>query len=599
MRRLVLGALVLSSASCNTIESRRRSTAPLNASDEFPCERYGETSVSAVPTGGRCIVPGNVPYDFTILVNAPETSSYAAGHAFVLTNADLTVFGTARRAKLPVFGTVTGAYAVGTTVVRRIFDDATFPDAQQSLPIKAVYVPLGKDENSPYDPALPLDVIFASSRRDDNQNPPISFVRSLPVGRWLRVFEPSPPWDATFPPFIEEVDVKRAGNQLDLIDVNGATLDFDDVGGTSRDTRIVRAEGLEDWTAYLRDQKTGRRISTLKTLCAAAMKECSPSLAMDCCTSSGTEANTRLDTLGRGTLLAAKGPVDAVVAPPAGWVGVPTYVAELLQGGGRNVTYPDLRQPVALEAIVAASAEAGVFLAVASRVSFESVSITLPSGDPEQRLRYSTAVSTDDRGRLATVVPPGRYRVTVEPLEGTDFATFRTEVDIEDDRPITLSPPRRTRVRGVALLTDGRAARNAEVVAVAAPPSDTSAQATPRPARTTVREDGTFEFDLDQGSYVLTVIPEDGTGFARVVTRATIPANEVDVGAVRIPPPTRLGLQIVDPTTLARPIPLANVRIFASPQTSQGSGGGPLLEVGNGMTDSTGRVEILLAQQPK
>ena len=49
-----------------------------------------------------------------------------------------------------------------------------------------------------------------------------------------------------------------------------------------------------------------------------------------------------------------------------------------------------------------------------------------------------------------------------------------------------------------------------------------------------------------------------------------------------------------DPTTVARPIPLANVRIFAAP-----AGGGPLLEIGSGLTNADGRVEILLAQQPE
>jgi hypothetical protein len=239
---------------------------------------------------------------------------------------------------------------------------------------------------------------------------------------------------------------------------------------------------------------------------------------------------------------------------------------------------------------------------VASRVTLESELIALPSGETPL-LEYSATVSTDNRGRFATVVPPGRYRVTVEPLEGTGFASFRQEIIIEDDTPITLSPPRRTRVRGVALLSDGRPAAKAEVVATAEPLAETTAQPSPRPARANVGDDGTFALDLDQGAYVLTIVPEEGTGFPRVVTRATIAPDQADVGVVRIPPPTRLSLQIVDPTTLARPIPLANVRIFARPEGGQGAGQGPgqgpLLEIGSGMTNAEGRVEILLAQQPK
>lgn len=610
MRRVVLALLVLVSMSCNEIQPRRRSTAPLNASAEFPCERYGGTSVNAVPNEGRCIVPGNVPYDFSVVVHVPETSFYAPGQSFVLTSdrdpPDLTVTLTGRRAKLPAVGEITGAYTVANVpVAQRIFGSVfSRENAQQSIPIKAVYVPLGRDVNSPYDPGLPLDAIFTTSRRDDNADPPltIAFVRPVPVGRWLRIFEPAPPWDATFPPFIEEVDVKRGGRQLDLVDINGSTLDFDDPIGESRKATATRAEGLEGWTMFLRDRTTGRRVSTLKTLCRNDSQVCAANPTpefRDCCSSEGAAARGRLETLlGRTEL---RDIAEAVLAPPEGWIGVPTLVADELIGVEIRLPYPALRSPVALEGIVATSPEAGVSLGVASRLAFESVAITRPDGEPSTLLRYSASVSTDDRGRFATVVPPGKYRVTVQPLEGTGFATFRQEVQIEDKRPITLSPPRRTRVRGSALLSDGRPANNADVLAMAAPVTDASATAlpTPRPARAKVGDDGTFELDLDQGSYVLTVVPEAGTGFPRVLSRVSIPANEADVGVIRIPPPTRLGLQIVDPTTLARPIPLANVRIFASAETSQGGGGGGLLEIGNGLTDSSGRVEILLAQRPR
>jgi hypothetical protein len=592
-RAIIAGVAALLGVSvataCDPIESRRRSTAPLNASDDFACDRYGDKPVRAVPRGGRCIVDTSITYDFTVVVHVPESSFYAAAHTFVLTSSttaslnDLEVAGTSgqRRAKLPVIGTVTGAYTVKEVLSRRVF----FPDYLldgTSIPVRAIYVPLGRVSGPDYDPALPLDVVFATSRVDDNQSPRLAYVRSLPAGRWLRAFEPEPPWDEVLPPFVGTVEVKRIGDQLDIVDLGGANGDYDDLGGNSRDARITRAEGLEDWTVFLRDLRTGRRISTVKTLCTKNAP----------CNDPKTEATARLDTVGRGVSL---DDVEAVLAPPAKWIGVPTLVEnQFLGAAGIPLPYPDLRPPVALEGIVAASADAGVFLAVASRVTLESESITLPSGSPQPLLRYSANVSTDDRGRFATVVPPGTYRVTVEPFEGSEFASFRTQVVIEDGTAITLSPPRRTRVRGVALLSDGRPAANAEVVAVAEPLEDTSSQPPPRPARTTVRDDGSFTFDLDQGAYVLTVVPEEGTGFPRVVARATIPANEADVGIVRIPPPTVLALQIVDPTTLARPIPLANVRIFARPE-----GGGPLLEIGSGMTNATGRVEILLAQQPK
>jgi hypothetical protein len=597
--RSVLLAVLVATAfagvglACNDIESRRRSSAPLNASTDFPCQRYTDAPPNTVAKDGRCVVDNPVAYGFTIVVHVPESSFYAAGHTFVLTNRDLTVSGADRRAKLPVFGTVIGAYTVTQEVAKREMIGDFFADAQQSIPVRAVYFPLGPNDPTSYDPALPLEVVFARSQRDDNQSPPISYVRSLPAGRWLRSFEPAPPYDAIFPPHLGPVEVKpRTGDQFDLIDVGGANVDFDDLGGDSRTARISRAEGLEGWTVFMREVGTRRRISTLKTLCEGADPKG--------CADERTAATTRLDTVGRGTAIEGTGEVEAVLAPPPGWIGVPTLVRDLTQGCCLVLPYPELPPPVALDGIVAAGADAGLFLAVASRVTLDSVSI---NGAGSQTLVYSTTVSTDDRGRFATVVPQGTYNVTVEPLEGTGFASVREQKIIVDDDPsddpirrtrITLLPPRRTHVRGAALLTDGRPALNAEVLATAEPGADVTAQPTPRPGRTTVGADGTFALDLDQGRYVLTIVPEAGTGFPRVLTRTQITPGETDVGVVRIPPPTRLGLQVVEPATLARPIPLANVRIFAAPE-----GGGPLLEIGNGMTNAEGRVEILLAQQPK
>jgi RNA polymerase sigma factor (sigma-70 family) len=69
-----------------------------------------------------------------------------------------------------------------------------------------------------------------------------------------------------------------------------------------------------------------------------------------------------------------------------------------------------------------------VLVAVASRVTFSSVSIIRPDGTANTLLQYRTTVSTDDRGRFATVVPPGTYDVTVEPAEETGFASSRTQL---------------------------------------------------------------------------------------------------------------------------------------------------------------------------
>ncbi len=578
MRLFRPAALLLAGAACGEVVALPRSTAPLNASAEHPCDRYESTPVKAQSREGRCEVPGRPTFDFTIVVHVPETSHYAAGHTFVLPSTNVS-----KPLTLPALGAVTGAYQVKQSVSQAVGFE--LPDGQ-SIPVRATYVPLGRDARDTFNAALPLDLLFASSRILDLDPPTIAYVRSLPVGRWTRVFEPEPPYDAFFPPRIDEVTLTRGGSVFDLVDIGGANGGLDDPTGTSRDAVVTRAEGLDGWTVWLEDRASGRRVSTIKPL-------------------EGTESRPRLDTTGRGTSLEG---LDAVVAPPAGWIGVPRLRNPLLGGSGlRSLAYPTLRSPIALEGLVAAGTPGGAFIAAASRVRFASVSVLLPNGDAQTLLEYATSVSTDDRGRFATVLPPGTYDITVEPLEGTGFASFRRQLVIDDGKPITLSPPRRTRVRGVAVLTDGRPAASAEILAVPAPLADAGSQPPPRPGRARTDETGAFALDLDQGQYVITAIPEEGTGFPRVVVRATIPfaaTDAIDLGALRIPPPTRLVLQLRDPSNLARPINGARVRIFATPEpdptsTTPSPAQDAALEIASGVTDSGGAVEILLAQRPK
>lgn len=537
--------------------------------------------MKARPREGRCEVPGRPAFDFSMVVHVPDTALYAAGHTFVLASAELSKPPTSSLCAppcltLPALGNVTGAYQVTSAVAKRVGYE--LPDGQ-SIPVRATYVPVGPDASATFDAALPLEVLFASSRIVDLDRPTIAYLRSLPVGRWTRVFEPQPPFEKAFPPRIDQVTLARGGAVFDLVEIGGASGGLDDETGTSRDAVVTRAEGLDGFRVWLEDHATGRRISTLQTL------------------GPKTEERPRLDTTGRGSSLEG---VDAIVAPPASWIGVPLLRTPLIGGSGlSSLAYPTLRVPIALEGLVAGGESRSALLPVAARVTFESASIFLPNGNAQPLLRYATTVFTDGRGRFATVVPPGIYDVTIEPAEDSPFASMRSQVVIDDGAPLTLIPPRRTRVHGFAQLTDGRALARAEVLATPEPLVDGSAQPTPRPGRARADESGAFELDLDQGRYVLTVVPEAGTGFPRLVTRATIPLGDADVGVLRVPPPTRLDLQFRDPSNLARPIGGARVRIFARPEGASDGTSGPALEIGTGLTSEDGRVEILLAREPR
>lgn len=582
-RASVIGAAVFASIACGTIERVPRTTSPLNESAEFPCDRYTDTPVKASAREGRCEVPGIRPsYDFFIVVDVPDTSPYAAGHTFVVAASELSRAPTNDRCAppkclaLPALGSVSAAYRVRSSVSQTV--GASLPDLA-SIPVRASYVPLGRGPMATFNPALPLDVLFASSRVIELDGREVFAIRTVPVGSWTRVLEPLGPFAELFPPRIDVIELRRGGPLLDVVELGGASGGLDDPTGTSRDATVRRAEGLDGWRVWLEDHATGRRISVVRTL-------------------EGVEAHPRLFTTGRGTSLEG---VDAVVAPPSGYLGVPRLATPLIAGAGLSrLDVPALRAPVALEGLVATRAPEGSLQAVTGRVSFRSASITLPNGDAQPLLHYATEVATDDRGRFATLVPPGVYDVTVEPGADTGFSSMRDRITIAGSEPLTLLPSRRADVQGSATLTDGRPLSGAEVVAEPEPEEGTADEAAPvRTMRTRTDESGAFRLALDRGKYVITVIPEAGTGFPRVLRRTTISAAEADLGTIRVPPPTRLTLQLRDQSTFPVAIPGARVRIYALVEGRTEADPGHAFEIGSSMADARGDVELLLGPQPR
>jgi len=168
---------------------------------------------------------------------------------------------------------------------------------------------------------------------------------------------------------------------------------------------------------------------------------------------------------------------------------------------------------------------------------------------------------------------------------------------------LTITPPKRTVVRGRAVLSDKRPLLEADIVATPQNPTDASV-AKPRPGQTKTGTDGRFSLELDQGPYALTVIPREGSGFPRVVTRPVIPPSETDLPDIVVPAPSPLSFTIRNPINgIEGVVPGALVRIFAIPGVDkladiQATSPDPV-EIGNGTTDANGLVEILLAPGPR
>jgi hypothetical protein len=597
----LVAACLVGGTSCEPIQPRPLSDAPRNT---CPCDRYeaGATTAAHCSSSGRCEIltaGGRPEYPFWIVVHVPDSSIFAPGMTFVLysdAQGNPAFKPPAARPGafvrclpplcLPLGGLVSasGAYRVSAEASAYV----GYPlEEGASIPVRVVYEPLGNEQQETF-PRLPLDVLLSSSSRIDKSGS-AAFGRALPVGRYRRIFLPERPFDELFPP---RLDVQGIGSDFFEDFTLGGGTGIDDMGGTSRMARVMREAGLDGWRVWLVDRASQRRISVVRSL-------------------SGIEAKVELYTTGESrTPQGGLGDdVEAVVAPPPGFRAVPRYVTRLFGGAGlQSLEVPSTPPPVSVAGVVAepTNGPGDPLFGYAAQVSFESQEIATDTGT-STLLRYATSVSTDDRGRFATVLPPGVYAATISPAEGTGYAV-RREVVVAD-RALTaviFQPPPRTRVLGRAVVTDGRALSDAEVIAI--PGSATTAgplTATPRPGRTRTGDDGRFALDLDPGPYVVSVIPRGGTGFPRVVVRPEIPGSatgqSTELPDVRVPAPTRLAFTLRDPSPTGNPIANAVVRIFATPAPGTTSSGIALdpVEIGNAMTDAEGAVEILLAQEPR
>lgn len=582
-------AIVSTTPSCKRIEAQPLTNAPLNT---CPCDGYepSQTTTAVAFCSGRsrcelATTSARPDFPFWIVVNVPDTSFAGSGLAYVLYSGaqgspafqDSTPIGVVKTCRPPLCLSV-GAVA-DTRASYRVLQGASatvgYPLGERTpLPMSAVYEPTGNEQQDTF-PLLPLDLAFASPRLEAGGE--IVTVRALPPGRYRRVFYPQPPLDEFFPPTSDDLVVTAPGIVDDFL-LGEAQLD------EVRTAKVSREEGLDGWRVWLVERPSGRRISVIRTLPAEA------------------EAEVRLYTSNASAAF-AEDRVDAIVAPPASWTAVPRFVTPLFNGGGLgNLSYPRIPPPVSVRGVVAEPRDGSLLYGYPATVSFESASLAT-SSDPSTLLHYSATVSTDDRGRFATVLPPGTYAATVEPLEGTGHAKTREVVVVDRAvTAVTFRPPPRTIVRGRAVLTDGRPASEADVVAIA----DIDATTTnplaiqPRPARGRTDDDGRFVLEADPGPYVLSVVPKEGTGFPRVVVRHSVPSStatrEIELADVRVPPPMSLSLTFRDSSPTENAIQSAVVRVFAVPLASQR---GVPVEIGSAMTNELGKVEILLAQQPR
>lgn len=597
MRALVLGMAL--AMACTPVEAVPLSNAPVNG---CPCDGFPGAECDA--NTKRCNIRtqgGRPPYPFFVVVQTPDTSFFAPATTFVLysdehgaptfTRSPTLVNGSfltkcfgATCAELNGLAFVQSEYHVARSQSVRV----GYPLGDgQLVPARVEYVPIASSVETPaFVSGLPLGPRFGAPILTKTG---AVTTASVPGGRYRRVMYPLPPFDALFPPIGSR---DSAGADAFIVDTGALSDPFrlgDDTldPPATRSVTVRRDEGLDGWQLWVQDSATKQRISTLKTL-------------------SGTGATLTMDTTGerRAANRGLGDTVEVVLAPPASYIAQPQFINPVNGGDLGTIRYPFVFSPVKVAGTVA---EPGTddtqVLGYAAHLSFESITITTPreTNVNSPLLHYATSLSTDERGGFATVLPPGTYNVTVEPLIGTSFAKARQVVVVDKDvNRLTLRPPKRTLVTGRVVLADGRPVLEADILATPRTPAASSDTPKPRPNRTQTGTDGRFALDLDQGPYVINAIPKAGTGFPPVSLLTGIIPDAMDLQDIAVPAPTILTFTVRDPIPgRENPVPNAFVRIFAVEgvqttadfQTSRGEA----FEIGNGTTDAGGVVEILLA----
>ncbi len=588
--RVVASAAALGlalAAACAPIEGTPRSSAPLNDCAEHPCEGYASEGVRPACAFGRCEA-GKPTFDYVVVVTVPSTSFFAAGRTFFLRSRDF--IGAKGTAKCPALTCIAlgplvpweGEYRAAPATTKRL--GVPTGDREATLAAAATFLPLSPDDDDREAAAvgLPSDVIVSSVdvRPDDprgvNGGAALVLQAVVPPGRYQRTIAPAELYDG-LPPLTTRASFSPSITLSDAV--------LDDPSGDSRLSRVSRSAGLDGFRIWLEDERTGRRISSMRRL-------------------AGSAAVARLDTVGENDGPTLRSNVNVVLAPPEGAVGLPTKRTSVFSGVGLDQQYPDLPPPVVVSGTVATTDASAAGLP--AEIVFESASVT-PLRGVESGLGYRTRLRSDGKGRFATVLPLGQYNVFVAPDRGLGWGRATQTVAV--DRPLTeLVVPAQplSVVEGRALLADGRALEGAEVIAEPSlvQPESLSADRGrspwlfPRAARGRTDATGRFVLSLEEGTYDLTVVPEPGTGFPRLVS----PARRIGPAAggdavvklepLRVPVPLKIAYTLQDPS--GNVVPRAVVRAYAKPVGSTS-----YVEIGEGMTDRSGRFEILVAPQPR
>lgn len=256
-----------------------------------------------------------------------------------------------------------------------------------------------------------------------------------------------------------------------------------------------------------------------------------------------------------------------------------------------------------IEARVAEPGEVGAGVAGAA-VILQSV-IDKDSPTPNN-YAFRITTQTDEEGFFAARLPPGKYKVVVEPRAESGFAIAVEEWEVTEGalccgRRVELR--RQPQLEGSVERPNGAPYANASVLASSALLGSTGLLSTVLTYEPTLAdgtaiagENGDFALSIDPGRYDLSVRPEPASRFPWLVRHAIeVPAEGRDLGNNTITHPAVLTGRLVDPD--GKPLVGAAVRAFvpfAFPPDRTRVAQGAAVAVGEAQTGDDGRYMLVL-----
>ena len=608
---LVVFAVGISLA-CEPIVGAPSPAAPVNSCPAHPCEAYDrQGGAPPVCSGGVCTVAARTTN--LLLVIGLATDSYLApGRTY------MTTLMSASRApdscgppsccllpdcsppgcQLQLWATEgPSSYLIdpngadeadwylgaGTTVMpvqatfRRLFDNG-LPDGgvQDAL-----------DLGLPVDPVLAQNNTLMGEGNGPNGTAPVVFQTYLQKGCYERTLQPFAPFSRAFPPEIRPWPPDDSSLGWDVTQATGQ-------GKVNPKFDILRAEGLEGWTAYLRNVRTKRVFSNVVPLVGSLVQ--------------GVTLLSKHEPDSNPATHDALTGLEVVLAPPSGQplpteFFAPAGAPPTLELSSR-LTYPSLPTPVTMSGRIRTPAGTPV----PADIYFSATDITDRTGRKfPPNFAFTTRVSTTrdpttGASTYSVLLPQGDYQIAVRPTDGSSAVTVPlaprlvggegNEMTGEDFDVTPL-----VQLSGRARVADGRPLAEAIVevlptqcaatVGDAGAP-DSSDACLPRPAQTGTANDGSFRLMVDPGGYLLRVRPRDGSRLPWKVSPIVVNSTPVVVGPIMIPAPISVGMNLTYLNNA--PVPNAVVRVFTDPSQAP-----PAVELGEAMTDSSGNYEMYIA----